>query len=135
MKELEKKIMEFQVLRAGYEQLESKEKELLEAKMEVEMSLNALKEVSLLKKEGEVFINFGAGNYVRGSIKQVDKVLVGLGAGVVVEKSLEEALDIMEKRLKNIDNAIEQIRSEREIVLTKLESLRKDIESSQRSEK
>ena len=135
MKEIEKKLMEFQILKAGYEQLEAKEKELLETKMEIEISISAIKEVSSLENSADVFVNFGAGNYIKGKIYAPEKILVSIGAGVVVEKSAEEAIKLMEERLKSIDDALDQIRNEREKIALKLEALREEIESGRKSEK
>lgn len=135
MKEIEKKLMEFQILKAGYEQLETKERELIEAKMEIEISLNALKDVSSLKNEVDVFVNFGAGNYIKGKIFSPEKILVGIGAGIVVEKSTEEAIKLMEERIKSIDDAIDQIRGEKEKIAMRLETLREEIESAQKSDR
>ncbi len=135
MEELEKKIMEFQFLRSGLEQLELKEREVTEAKLEIETALNSIKELKNLKSKKDALINFGAGTYVKGEIKPSNKILVRIGAGVVVEKGLEDAINIMEERLKNMENTLKRIRDEKEKVIISLELLKEDIENMQKKGK
>ncbi|HIQ50273.1 MAG TPA: prefoldin subunit alpha [Nanoarchaeota archaeon] len=135
MKEIEKKLVEFQMLKALYEQLEVKERELFENKMEMEISLNAIKEISSIENSAEVFVNFGAGNYIKGKIYAPEKILVSIGAGIVVEKSIKDAITLMEERIKNIEQTINQIKNEKEKIALKLEAVKEEIENIQKSEK
>lgn len=127
---MQRKILEFQLLSAGLEQIEAREKEILNAKQEIEISLNALKDIKGLKEDKEVLINFGGGNFVKGTLHPPKKVLVEIGAGVVVEKDTEKAIEVMKERSKNIDKALEKIVSEKENILRRLEELRQEIEKS-----
>ncbi len=129
-KDIQKKILEFQLLSAGLEQIEEREKEVLNAKQEIETSLSALKEVERLTQEKEILINLGAGNFVKGILHPPKKVLTSLGAGVIVEKDIKKAIELMEERAKNMGKALEKIVSEKEAVLRRLDELREEIEKA-----
>ncbi len=50
----------------------------------------------------EVLIPGGAGTFINGSLKSASNVLIGVGAGVVVEKPAEDALKKLDERIQRI---------------------------------
>ncbi|MGD8564940.1 MAG: prefoldin subunit alpha [Candidatus Bathyarchaeota archaeon] len=58
------------------------------------------------KSEGsELLIPIGGNSYIRAALQNPDKVIVGMGAGVSMEKTSEEAKMIIKKRLENLEKA------------------------------
>ena len=58
------------------------------------------------KSEGsELLIPIGGNSYIRAALQNPDKVIVGMGAGVSMEKTSEEAKTIIKKRLENLEKA------------------------------
>jgi len=58
-----------------------------------------------LEKQGEnaeLLVPIGGGSYIKAKLETPDKVTVGIGAGVSVEKTLQEAKDIINKRLEDL---------------------------------
>jgi prefoldin alpha subunit len=72
------------------------------AKMTVEQ-LHAMDENS------EILIPVGAGTFVNGSLKNASNVLIGVGAGVVIEKTVDEAVLKLEERMKRIQENLEKM--------------------------
>ena len=58
------------------------------------------------KSEGsELLIPIGGNSYIRAALQNPDKVIVGMGAGVSMDKTSEEAKMIIKKRLENLEKA------------------------------
>jgi prefoldin alpha subunit len=54
------------------------------------------------KENSELLVPIGGNSYIRAKLDNPDKIIVGMGAGVSVEKTLQEAKDIIKKRLENL---------------------------------
>jgi len=55
------------------------------------------------KKDVPLFVPIGGGSYIRAKLESADKVIVGMGAGVSVEKSLSEAKETVENRIAQLE--------------------------------
>ena len=55
------------------------------------------------KENAELLVPIGGGSYVKAKLENPDKVTVGIGAGVSIEKTLQEAKDIINKRLEELE--------------------------------
>lgn len=56
------------------------------------------------KENAELLVPIGGGSYIRAKLENPDRVTVGIGAGVSVEKTLQEAKDLINKRLEELGN-------------------------------
>ncbi len=55
------------------------------------------------KKEGsELLIHVGGNSYIRAKLHEPDKVIVGMGAGVSIDKTLGDAKEIIKKRFEGL---------------------------------
>jgi len=57
----------------------------------------------------EVLIPLGGGAFVNGLVKNTSNILIGIGACLVVEKSVDEALVKLDDRIKKIQENQEKI--------------------------
>jgi len=57
----------------------------------------------------EILIPLGGGTFINGFIKNPQKILVDIGAGLVTEKSIDEAIGKIEKRIKNLQKNHERL--------------------------
>ena len=114
-------IVEVRVLESTYNELTSRQNLLERALIENRAALDAIKGLSE-KKVGEVLTQIGAGAMVRSPPPDVSKVLVSVGADVVLEKSRAEALAIIEERQKEVEKSIVSIVGQREEIKQRLES-------------
>lgn len=55
------------------------------------------------KENAELLVPIGGTSYIRARLDNPDKIIVGIGAGVSVEKTREEAKDIIKKRLEDLE--------------------------------
>jgi len=95
---------------------------------ELVLSRNCLEEISKRGGNGETLVHIGAGNYVRAEIRDVKSVVVGIGADVSVEKSLESALADVESRLKQGQEQALALQNQYNQVTAKLQQLQARID-------
>jgi len=55
------------------------------------------------KENSELLVPIGANSYIKARLENPDRIIVGMGAGVSVEKTLQEAKEIIKKRLENLE--------------------------------
>jgi len=57
------------------------------------------------KENAELLVPIGGNSYIKVRLETPDKVTVGIGAGVSVEKTLQEAKEIIKKRLEDLEKS------------------------------
>jgi prefoldin alpha subunit len=85
--------------------------------------------MSNLKNEQghDALIPIGAQIYVKGTISDTSKVLIGLGAGISVEKTVEQASADLEARVSNMQKLLTSLRDEYTKIAEKVNSLRSQL--------
>lgn len=58
-----------------------------------------------LKENAELLVPIGGNSYIKARLETPDRVTVGIGAGVSVEKTLQEAKEIIKKRLEDLEKS------------------------------
>jgi prefoldin alpha subunit len=90
------------------------------------MTLSALEN----EKEGsELLVPMGGNSYIKARLDSPDKLIVGMGAGVSVEKTLPEAKEIMKKRQEEFEKTRMSMQQQFVQVIDKTKDLREKIES------
>lgn len=72
------------------------------ALVELITTKEALESLEKQKKDETSLLPFGSGVFVDGILKKQNKILIDVGAGVLLEKTVLEALDILKKREGNL---------------------------------
>lgn len=62
----------------------------------------ALEGLEKEKENSELLVPIGGGSYVKAKLGTPDRVIVSVGAGVSVEKTMQEAKEIDKKRLEDL---------------------------------
>jgi prefoldin alpha subunit len=90
------------------------------------LTLNALEN----EKEGsELLVPVGGNSYVKVKLENTDKLIVGMGAGVSVEKTLPESREIIRKRQEDLEKTRLSMQQQFVQVVDKAKELRDKIES------
>jgi prefoldin alpha subunit len=58
------------------------------------------------KANAELLVPIGGGSYIKMKLAETDKVIIGMGAGVSVEKTLPEAKEIVKERLEELEKTM-----------------------------
>ena len=59
------------------------------------------------KENTEMLVPIGGSSYVRVKLSDSDKIIVGMGSGVSIEKTLPEAKATLKERLDELEKALE----------------------------
>jgi prefoldin alpha subunit len=65
-----------------------------------------LESVEKEKADAELLVPIGGSSYIRVKLADTDKVVVGMGAGVSIEKTLPEAKEIVKERLGELEKTM-----------------------------
>jgi prefoldin alpha subunit len=103
--------------------------EMLEnGRMEAHAAIEAL-EAMLVTDEGIVLFQIGGGASVRAKVLEPDKILLSIGAEVVVERSNKDAVEYLKERLiemeasqKKVADTLNHLRSQMNEINKRLES-------------
>jgi len=72
-------------------------------------TINELKKAGEEGKGAETMVPVGFGSFVHAEIKNVDKVVVNLGAGFSAEKSTDGAIETLNRRKEQLKKILEQM--------------------------
>ena len=82
------------------------------------------------KTDTSLFVPIGGGSYIKAKLESPDKMIFGVGAGVAIEKTFEEAkekiknrIDEMQKARANMEQQMEQLLERIREDRTKLQDL------------
>jgi len=90
------------------------------------------------KENSELLVPIGGSSYVKMRLASADKVIVGIGAGVSVEKSLPEAKAMLKERLDELEKSSEAAQQQFSQIADRINTGRNRLEtllSSVREEK
>ncbi len=88
---------------------------------EFRMASETLEGVEKETNVSSFFVPIGGGALVKAGLLSADKVIVGIGAGVSVEKSITEAKDLLGKRIADFEKTRESIQQQLGQVIQRLE--------------
>ena len=121
-------IQESKLLESYYNDILSKETMLHRLLEESHNSFEAIKNLSL-DEETSSLIPLGIGIYVKSAIYPIDKVLVNVGGGVVIEKKKEDAVNFIAQRIKEIETASKQLSSQKQQISYRMMEIKNTMNS------
>ena len=77
--------------------------------------------------EVESLVPVGIGVYMKALVPPVKKLLVNVGAGVIVEKSREDTVNYIESRIKEFETALSQLYSQKQQIEMRMEQIQKQV--------
>ena len=110
-KEMQKKALAYRMLDSRLKDMLQQRELIAEKILEIQTTLLGIDEV--MKSQGDVLFSLGSEAHVQGSVKG-KSLIVEIGAGVALEKNVDEAKSILAKRMKDLESAISSIQNEME---------------------
>jgi prefoldin alpha subunit len=104
--ELRKLSVEMRFLEQTAENLQQRISMMNAAMTDLTYASMTLEDVEKEKEDAELLVPIGGSTYVKAKLANPDKVVVGLGAGVSVEKTLQEAKAIVKERLGELEKTM-----------------------------
>jgi len=115
-KEVEEKLYILQQLQSEAEAIQRRIIELELVDSQLEKTIESLEYFNSLDGSVEALMNLGGGIFAYVDVKNAKKMLVDVGAGVVVEKEVGEAIEFLKKKreliqrnVTNLEQVLQQI--------------------------
>lgn len=105
MSEIEEKVAILQQLQREFEVLQRRIVELELLANEYRKAISSLEFLKSSESIVNALINFGGGVFGYAEIKESKKFLVNVGSGIVIEKSVDDALNFVKRRLEEVEKA------------------------------
>lgn len=99
---IEQRYAEFQELQQQVEQLRQQEQLLQEHIVDLDLSLEGLREVERTAPDTEMLAPLANGIFVTASLKENKHVLVNVGTDTVVEKPIADARQLLEEQKREL---------------------------------
>ncbi len=110
--ELQKLGIEMRLLEQTAEALQSRMTMVNTAANDLLYAQATLQGLEKEAEKSEILVPIGGTSYIRAKLDNIDQVIVGMGAGVSVEKTREEAKEIIKKRLEDLDKTRKSIQQQ-----------------------
>ncbi|MEM4312377.1 MAG: prefoldin subunit alpha [Nitrososphaerales archaeon] len=107
--QLQALIMEVKLLESHINEISEREALVTRILLESRAALEVIN--NLGEKEVEALVPIGAGAFIYTNLSKVEKVVIGVGADVIIEKSKEDAIAYLEKRLKELEENFVKLNS------------------------
>ncbi len=97
--------LELRLLEQTAETLQSRMNMINAAATDLRYAQTTLEGLEKENEKSELLVPVGGTSYIRARLDNPNQVIVGMGAGVSVEKTREEAKEIIKKRLVDLEKA------------------------------
>jgi len=131
-KDIKRKYIEFQLLMQQISQIQQQVSTINSNILELRTLTINLDKIKELKKNKEVLIPVGSNIFIKGSLKDTDKVIMGIGSDVLKEKTIPETKASIEEQIKELENINLELEFTLEDAVKKIEILEKEL-SQERS--
>ncbi len=128
--ELQQKFVLYQMLNQRLEEIKNHLDQVQHRMIELETTNQAIEDMSGIKNETEVLIPLGSGLYTYGKSFSVEKILVDIGAGVMVKKDVNDAKKKIEGNKKEIEQALESMQKEAAAIVNKMNELGEELQKA-----
>jgi len=96
-------VVELRILEGTAEALQSRISLVNAALAELRVANITLEGLEKEQKEVPLVVPIGGGSYIEATLRSADKVIVGVGAEVAIEKTIKEAKENLGSRISNLE--------------------------------
>ena len=131
--EFRKIAAELRLLESTAEAVQSRINFVNAALTELNLAKMNLEGLEKEKIETSLLVPIGGGSYVKAKIESTEKIVVGIGAGVAVEKTFNEAKEILSKRIEELEKLYGRLQQQLAQISQKIQEDRAKLEEISRS--
>ena len=96
-------VVELRILEGTAEALQSRVNLVNAALTELRIAGMTLEGLEKEKEDSQLFVPIGGGSYIKAKLESADKVIVGIGANVAVERTTKEAKENLGNRIAELE--------------------------------
>lgn len=119
-------LYQMQMLESYTTSMDQKEETIMNFLREAISSVESIRGINQ-KQEFESLIPVGLGTYVKANVSGASKVLLAVGAGIMVEKEHDSAVNYLESRIKELQVALNETATQKHQLLMRLEQLKQEM--------
>lgn len=131
---LKESYMEYQLLMQQLQQLQQNTSALEKHIVDLRNLNENLASLNQSEVDTETLMPLGSGIFVKGSLRDNNKVLMNVGSNVCIEKGIDEAKETVSKQLEEVTNVIIQLQHEIQSTTTRLSQLQKELQNIREEE-
>ncbi len=121
---LRRLIIELRLLEGTFEELQSRLNLVDAGLMEFKLATTALEGTKDKKPGSSILVPIGGGSYAKAQLSDSEKVIVGVGAGVAVEKTVDAAKESIRNRSEELEKVRVAIQQQLVQVAYRMEEVR-----------
>lgn len=122
--EFQRRLMELRIYEGSARALQERLQIVNAAMNEFAVASATLEGVKTQKTDEDALIPVGGGSYVRAKLSDISKIVVGVGAGVAIEKPIDDSINETKSRLADLDKARTTLEEQLNQALIKVEENR-----------
>ena len=126
--EIQQKMALYQLLTQRIDQLGEQASAMEQKLMEIEATKQALDDLKKAKPEEEVLIPLGSGCYTQGKTGP-SSILLEMGAGIMVSKTLEEAKKAVEEKGAEAEKLSDMLQEELRDIISRMNQLGPELQA------
>ncbi|MBS7643645.1 prefoldin subunit alpha [Candidatus Bathyarchaeota archaeon] len=124
---LRRMIIELRLLEGTAEELQARLNIIDSAIADSQIAGLTLDGLKNKEKDTQLLIPIGAGSYIKAGIVEPDKVIIGIGAGISVEKTIDEAKTSVANQLAELEKVRQSLQQQFVQVAQKINETRSKI--------
>jgi prefoldin alpha subunit len=109
--ELQRILMEADNYKRQIDSLSGQMQLIENTRMEINTAIETMKSLKENRVGTEILVPVGSGSFIKAELKDNQKVVIGIGAGLSVEKTIDEAREILESRDRETENTLKRIQN------------------------
>lgn len=126
--EMQELAVQYEMYRRELEAIDSQIKELQLRHSDLELTHDSVSAVEG-RSGSEVLLPLGAGVYVRSQVSESKVCLVNIGANIIIEKPIQDALKMIKEQKERIMNTIVKLNDEAESFVSQMMEIEPQIMS------
>jgi prefoldin alpha subunit len=126
-KEVKQKYLELQLIQRQVQQVQQQTQALEAQAGEMDVVLQALDEFSMAKPGSDSFVTLTPGLFVKAKLEQTDAVLLNVGGGAVVQKSIPDAKKIVASQTVELRKLQQELAEQLQKLAERAEKLQEEL--------
>jgi prefoldin alpha subunit len=125
--DFQKSLVQLRVYEGSARALQARLEIVNAALNEFSLASTTLEGVKTQKTDEDALIPVGGGSYVRVRLSDISKIVMGVGAGVAVEKPIEDSVNEIKERIADLNKARTSLQEQLSQALFRIEESREKL--------
>lgn len=126
--DLQQKYMELQMMNSHIKQSQKQLKDGVRQTVELQKIKDNFEELKKIEEDTEIMASLAPGIFVKANIKSPQKILLGVGDGVVVEKHVDDGKKLLDQQIDGLNKMIDELKKEIQENIFKFQKLQQEVQ-------